>query len=632
MAASDAAHVAFDTGVRERVAPLSMRYPHVLKARLTRPVFVYSVQYDANHQDFWLHMMNTYGVSPVTITECHNRLRLDARIEGLVSETEHSGLREVGLERIGPVPTGNRRDERPVALRNVDASRLVALEDNQLLLFESSIDLPNDQVRYMRLVDEFEPMIDSSVYLAVETMDSENEILQVSLRMGEENFDSLARDGSLNVEHNGNRTNLLNIKVGEFSTHSDYAHIVNRGEYTNMAIVKIELIDQNNGKSVLNGEFSSLKWDIRALLDDHTRPAHDRGFAKLYLHVDAHTKHSRKIKPEKVNYCGGRNSGQTFWKGDAFANSQEFDYSWICLRLGWVDPVTNPKRLLYGSEGYRPIAGAFGGRIRWRPGEGPWPHQGVDVFAPLGTPLYSCVDGTVVDVVNNGNDNFNARNPDLDWYHRDKYGNYVIIELDNPLDLFWVRNSKYELNRRDLYLLEPGLGEAPVAADAPETAVPAHRLPRSARRPTAEAGFENNKLLEVEHGRYWHESETRFLFYGHMREVHVGLGPVKSGQLIGTSGKSGNASNIRLQSNRHLHFEVRNRMTPRPSDDMNNRTNNRTNPAYYLNWDSLDPSQKVDEQRGKRDPNPVPLIQPDWEGNVAATDARIALMQNHVVV
>ncbi len=593
---------AFATGdptIRTSVPVPPIKQPVVVRARLARPVSFQKQHYfppdpnaaDPERRNFWATMANTFGVSKVSIIKDHNRLRTDPRVtasEDLVTSAERTSLHAVSANG--------------------------ALQNNQLLLFESRVGPLGNHVQFE---SEFEPIINSEVYLIVETENLAQETIIASLRCGELWFDSVPLDGSLEILHDGAKKKSTEIKVGGFSTAGENAHIVNKDDYQNMAIAKVKILNSLSPGPII--EAVDMRSDIIALLDDAERPANERGYAQVYLYIDAHTKHTQPTAKEKVHYRGGvKDRSQAFWKGDGVANATAHGQPWIKLRAGWYDPVRSPQRLLYGSEGYRPIAGAFGEAIRWK-NNARRAHQGVDIFAPLGTPLYSCVDGTVVHAVNCDNDNYtsNPLHVDVDWYHEVKYGNVVVIKLKRPHDLLAARKASYPLNRMDLYLLEPNLGEAPLP---PGTLPPAHRTPpNSGRVPPHEAELENNKLLEVEHGNYWGEGDDRFVMYAHMYQVHVAPNDtVHSGQLIGTSGKSGNASHITRQNNRHLHFEIRD------AQAVGGSTNNRTNPAYYINWVTPDPSHKIEDQRGKLDPDPVPTIQDAWGGNVRATDRRIA--------
>jgi murein DD-endopeptidase MepM/ murein hydrolase activator NlpD len=53
------------------------------------------------------------------------------------------------------------------------------------------------------------------------------------------------------------------------------------------------------------------------------------------------------------------------------------------------------------------------------------------------------------------------------------------------------------------------------------------------------------------------QEKTHYAFYAHLGQLFVAAGQeVKLGELIGTSGKSGNASNLPADEE-HLHFEIR---------------------------------------------------------------------------
>lgn len=155
----------------------------------------------------------------------------------------------------------------------------------------------------------------------------------------------------------------------------------------------------------------------------------------------------------------------------------------------WHDPIDDPEITLFNFNGdYNPTGSSFG-LVR---NGGKKKHQGLDIFAPKGTPVKACLDGTVVLISENAG----------------AFGRFVVIEV-NKTDLDKSRNN-YELEYKGEKDKGPGFGD----------------------------------------------SEKRFLRYGHLSEIKVeDKQKVTAGMEIGKSGNSGNASKQSIKA-RHLHFEI----------------------------------------------------------------------------
>lgn len=155
----------------------------------------------------------------------------------------------------------------------------------------------------------------------------------------------------------------------------------------------------------------------------------------------------------------------------------------------WHDPIDDPEITLFNFYGdYNPTGSSFG-LVR---NGGKKKHQGLDIFAPKGTPVKACLDGTVVLISENAG----------------AFGRFVVIEV-NRTDLDKSRKN-YELEYKGEKDKGPGFGD----------------------------------------------SEKRFLRYGHLSEIKVeDKQKVTAGMEIGKSGNSGNASKQSIKA-RHLHFEI----------------------------------------------------------------------------
>ena len=174
----------------------------------------------------------------------------------------------------------------------------------------------------------------------------------------------------------------------------------------------------------------------------------------------------------------------------------------------WHDPIDNPEITLYNYYGtYNPAGSSFG-KVR---NGGTKNHQGLDIFAPSGTPVKACLDGTIVIAEYDGN-----------------WGNLIVIEV----------------NKEDL--------------------------------DNAKRNYTLEYAGEIEKGTNYSSSNQRFLRYAHLSEMSVTVNQkVTAGQVIGKSGKTGNAEDQNVRA-RHLHFDIAN------IKDAGKGTRERENPAFYV--------------------------------------------------
>lgn len=155
----------------------------------------------------------------------------------------------------------------------------------------------------------------------------------------------------------------------------------------------------------------------------------------------------------------------------------------------WHDPIDDPEITLFNFYGdYSPSGSSFG-LVR---NGGKKNHQGLDIFAPKGTPVKACLNGIVVLVSEKAG----------------AFGKFVVIE---------VNKNDLDKARKDYKVQYKG---------------------------------------ETDKGPNFGDSGKRFLRYGHLSEINVDeKQEVTAGMEIGKSGNTGNASKQNVKA-RHLHFEI----------------------------------------------------------------------------
>lgn len=140
----------------------------------------------------------------------------------------------------------------------------------------------------------------------------------------------------------------------------------------------------------------------------------------------------------------------------------------------WNDPIAYSQRTYYNSESVHAEKNGAFGKVR---NGGTKNHQGLDIFATLGTPLVACLDGTVVAI-----------------FESSSYGTILILEVDGDA----LRSSK-----RNYTIAFTG-------------------------------EIENGEGFNTSASKY-------YLRYCHLSLVEIKSGEVKGGDTICYSGDSGNA-------------------------------------------------------------------------------------------
>ena len=148
----------------------------------------------------------------------------------------------------------------------------------------------------------------------------------------------------------------------------------------------------------------------------------------------------------------------------------------------WHEPIDNPQRTYYNSGGYHKEQNGAFGMVRLTSNGNPKGHQGLDIFADIGTPCYACLDGEIVSYSNEGNDG---------------YGNVLVLKVSGD-ELRGAKNN---------YTLE--FASEMIKGD----------------------GFDEN-------------ASEYYLRYAHLSSAVKTSGYVKAGELVCYTGDTGNAKDV----------------------------------------------------------------------------------------
>lgn len=190
---------------------------------------------------------------------------------------------------------------------------------------------------------------------------------------------------------------------------------------------------------------------------------------------------------------------------------------------GWHDPLDVMQICAYSFKGiFDPYNATFHYRSTTRP------HQGVDLFATPNTPVYACLDGRIA----------------FAGVQRD-YGNVIILAIEEPSQV-----EMFKKRRKDDF----------------------------------KSFYTNSGKSELMDGpKFDIEADVFYLAYAHLSGFNVIKGDfVKSGDVIGFSGETGNAKGTKGP---HVHFEVRSKLS-------SGGINNRCNPALYFDYEQYDKDKK----------------------------------------
>ena len=195
---------------------------------------------------------------------------------------------------------------------------------------------------------------------------------------------------------------------------------------------------------------------------------------------------------------------------------------------GWRDPLDNMEICLFSEGGhYKPWYSSFSATTRDDA------HQGIDLYARVGTPVYACMDGEIISE---------------EWQHNN--GNVILKVTGKQVEI--LRNMEKKDYQNILY------------------------------NEIKTESYRKDSL------NFKYDSDMFVFRYMHLDEVYVtNIGNkkyVKCGQIIGRSGIKKNANEKYYNShNPHLHFEIASsdKITNNKSDG---GLKHRINPRVYINY------------------------------------------------
>lgn len=376
---------------------------------------------------------------------------------------------------------------------------------------DNCIDIPllKEKIKFNKLE---KGSLGDKVYVVMKTENMTSKRIEFNVNQAEE--DCLeTKNSPITIQQNDKKTVLAETWVGKFAGANE-KKVLNAKDYEDYAITEITLFPKD--------EKAQKKYNSKLLETD------DKS-TKLFIVVNA--------EPD------GENWKEVYYDEvyDGIPNTWYYgENSWFTLNgVQWHEPVENPERALYNSEGnLSERSGAFGG-VRIDTDGNVKNHGGVDIFAPIGTTIYASMTGKVVRARDKGG-----------------YGKNIIIRVKKELLALW--KNDYQLEFTD--------------------------------------PFGNGKGGELEKGPVFDDNHPyRYLLYAHLDTMLVKKGDIITvGKEIGTGGKTGNAKKTDVK-NRHLHFEI----LCSTSTDGYYELTNRENPAFYVNFVEADDDRQknnTDEQ------------------------------------
>ncbi|MDO4779382.1 MAG: peptidoglycan DD-metalloendopeptidase family protein, partial [Tissierellia bacterium] len=239
-----------------------------------------------------------------------------------------------------------------------------------------------------------------------------------------------------------------------------------------------------------------------------------------------------------------------FWYFEPFAWVEQMKRVFSISK--WRDPVDNPQITLYTSGGNkRPWRSAFG-YVRQDLNRH---HHGLDLFAVIGTPVYACLPGKIVGIIDDAKG----------------YGYGFILKIDKD----YLEEFK---NQRRNY--EPYYVKSKRIYSSKEYSMSGYNY-----------DFEEYEGIK--------ESDDVFLAYAHLSEVNVTLNQVITADEYQTKelGKTGDTGEVaKGTKGPHLHFEIRSVVTHKKGED---KYASLYNPAYYVNYKNE--TQLSEEERKIQD-------------------------------
>ena len=209
----------------------------------------------------------------------------------------------------------------------------------------------------------------------------------------------------------------------------------------------------------------------------------------------------------------------------------------------WHEPLENPQRTYFSSNKLEYYWNGAFGMVRTYSNGAKKAHTGLDLFARIGTPCFACLDGEIVQYKSEGG-----------------YGNVLVIK---------VKGDDLRASRNEYTLEFSEKGEIEQSDN-----------------------FDINRVYF--YLRYCHLSNKR-------TDLNIG-DEVKSGDLIGYTGDTGNAKGV---CNPHLHLEIAMNATSNTIKDgtPNGKLAFKINPAFFVNLQPIDQDlqKKVKARRLKKE-------------------------------
>ncbi len=215
--------------------------------------------------------------------------------------------------------------------------------------------------------------VGEDVYIVIETLHLEEETVIVNVLQGQEDVLS-KKDALVTVQQDNQDVTQIKTTVGNYCNQQ---HVTNKDEFVNWAIAKVKLQPKAEAKQ-------------NAWKDGLECAGEKKAF--LYLLVDVHSENSiPNFKSQYILYKGYKGGKDDSNVPNHFLNEEG---AWFeVTNIKWYNPVKNPQLRGHYSI-WAPERSIHSKNIK---GRSKGKHDGLDLYAPEGTPLYATVDGEIYD-------------------------------------------------------------------------------------------------------------------------------------------------------------------------------------------------------------------------------------------